>query len=85
MDLKLRLRVLVAAVVLGAAGCSAEPAAQSPTEPAQTARPSPTASSAIDGTMDQPPHPPNRLLEHFACLRKRWILALWCAMRFSKA
>ena len=44
MDLKYPLRVLVAAVVLGAAACSAEPVAQPPTEP-----PAPTASSAIDG------------------------------------
>jgi hypothetical protein len=49
MDLKLRLRALVAAVVLSAAGCSAEPVAQPPTAPAQTATPSPTVASAIDG------------------------------------
>jgi hypothetical protein len=49
MDLKYPLRVLVAAVVFGAAACSAEPVAQPSSEPAHTATPAPTAASAIDG------------------------------------
>jgi hypothetical protein len=49
MDLKYPLRIFVAAVVLGAAACSAEPTAQPAAEPAQTATPSPTVASAIDG------------------------------------
>jgi hypothetical protein len=49
MDLKYPLRVLVTTVILGAAACSAEPVAQPPAPPAQTATPSPTAASAIDG------------------------------------